>query len=81
MTVIPHFADPVCVPDVYAERLSVVEYIGSGVMRFTFTTKIGGEEVVVARVLMEEAAVRPAILHATKIMADHQQKLEIRDVH
>lgn len=60
------FIDPVCVPDIFACALAKAENLGGGNFRFTFVSTLDGETVVVARLIMNAAAVTPAILMAAE---------------
>lgn len=51
--------DPVCVPDIFASELTMVEDLG-GVVRFTFATFHRGEKVAVARIVLLASAVQDA---------------------
>ena len=53
------FIDPCCVPDVFACELTLVEDLG-GVFRFTFSSKVQGEKIAVARVVLLAEAVQAA---------------------
>lgn len=80
MTVIPHF-DPACVPDIFVSQLSSVEEIGSGILRFTFTSVMDGDPIVVARIIMPARAVATAINMASETMSGRKQKVEVGDMH
>jgi hypothetical protein len=57
----PSIIDPVGMPDLFATEVSKIERVGKA-WRFTLTVRRGNERVVVAKVVLPNAATRKAML-------------------
>lgn len=75
------FIDPICVQDVFSSRMVSAEDLG-GVIRFTFTCQQGGEQIIVARIVMLASAVPDAwLMTAEAIGESAEDPTSLRPTH